>query len=72
MSLEHSPARGSSAAQTVTEFCADNRISKSELYKAWREGCGPRYFLVGSHRRITVEAAADWRRERERDAQAAK
>jgi hypothetical protein len=64
MSLQHSEARGT-AVQTVNEFCVDNRISRSELYKAWREGTGPRFFLVGSHRRISCEAAAAWRAERE-------
>ena len=66
MSLEHSPAREvGAAAQTITEFCADNKISKSELYLQWREGVGPRFYLVGAHKRISREAAADWRRARE-------
>jgi hypothetical protein len=46
---------------TVDEFCAAERIGRSQLYKQWREGRGPRYFLNGSHRRISHEARIEWR-----------
>jgi hypothetical protein len=66
MSLEHSPARSvSAAAFTVTEFCQAHRVSRSALYELWSQGLGPRYFLNGTHRRISIEAAADWRAARE-------
>jgi hypothetical protein len=79
MSLEHSPARQQKhfrkdaaatrpppfAAFTVDEFCYSHRMSRSELYKQWRQGTGPRFYRKGKHRLISVEAAADYRRERE-------
>jgi hypothetical protein len=76
MSLEHSPAKGGSsirvplarAAYTLSEFCEAHRISRSQLYKYWQKGQGPRFFWVGTKRCISIEAAADWRREREAEA----
>jgi hypothetical protein len=53
------------ASYTIKEFCDLERISRSLLYKAWRGGWGPRYFLAGTHRRISHEARIEWRRERE-------
>jgi hypothetical protein len=63
---EHWPAP---VAYTVAEFCVAHRMSRGELYKQWAQGIGPRVFHVGSHRRISIEAAADYRREREQAAQ---
>jgi hypothetical protein len=67
MSSEHSPARPA-AAFTIDEFCRAHRIGRATLYDLWSQktadapfGKGPRYLLVGAHRRITNEAAADWR-----------
>ena len=73
MSLEHSPARECAApayaAYTIPEFCVAHRIGRSALYKLWSEGNGPRRIQVGTGRSskvlISLEAAADWRRERE-------
>jgi hypothetical protein len=53
------------AAFTVDEFCTSHRLSRSALYRAWREGIGPRFFRNGSRILISAEAAAAWRRERE-------
>jgi hypothetical protein len=53
------------AAFTVAEFCAAHRVSRSGLYNHWRAGTGPRFMRSGKKVIITVEAAADWRRERE-------
>ena len=36
-------------------------ISRTSLYKAWKEGWGPSYFLVGKSRRIPLQAALAWR-----------
>jgi hypothetical protein len=52
-------------AYTVNSFCDAHETSRTELYKLWKAGKGPRYFLIGKHRRISDEAAADWRREME-------
>jgi hypothetical protein len=50
---------------TILQFCEAERISRSLLYRAWREGWGPRYHLVGAHKRISPEARREWRQERE-------
>jgi hypothetical protein len=50
---------------TIPEFCNAERLSVSMLYKMWSQGQGPRYFLVGSSRRISHEARIEWRTERE-------
>jgi hypothetical protein len=77
MSLQHSPPRQAAAACTISEFCAENRVSRAKLYGLWAQktpdepfGKGPRYFMVGSRRRISNEAAADWRRAGEAEAAA--
>ena len=48
-------------AYDIKRFCDANCIGRSLLYKLWKQGRGPRYFLAGTERRITVEAAAEWR-----------
>jgi len=55
-------------AYSVKSFCDAHDTSRTELYKLWRAGKGPRYFLIGTHRRVTEEAAADWRRQMEAEA----
>ena len=50
---------------TIKEFCAREKISRTELYKLWRLGQGPRFYLVGTHRRITPEARRQWQQARE-------
>jgi len=63
-----SPARGGGPAPavfTIPEFCAAHRLSRSKLYQLWAAGVGPRKMCIGTKILITVEAAADWRRERE-------
>jgi hypothetical protein len=64
------------ASLRILEFCAAEKVSRSELYKLWNQGrCaerpfgkGPRFFFVGVSKRISPEARADWRREREAEA----
>jgi hypothetical protein len=68
-SLSPERARLAPAAYTVTEFCQVTRQSRNSLYTQWKQGIGPRYYLVGKHRRISIEAAADYVREREQAAQ---
>jgi hypothetical protein len=53
------------AVYTVDEFCKAHRVGKTRLYELWLSGRGPRFFYNGTHRRITAEAAADWRRDME-------
>jgi predicted DNA-binding transcriptional regulator AlpA len=46
---------------TINEFCAAHKISRSQLYKLWKQGRGPRTKHVGSKVLITAESAAEWR-----------
>jgi hypothetical protein len=56
------------AAFTIAEFCQAHRISRSKLYQLWAAGIGPRFMKVGVKVLVSIEAAADWRREREQAA----
>jgi len=60
------------AAFTITEFCEAHRISRSKLCQLWAAGTGPRVMKVGVKVLISIEAAAEWRREREQAAAEAK
>lgn len=48
-------------AKTLNEFCRNNVVSRTMLYRLWRQGLGPEFFLVGNRRRITPEAEREWR-----------
>jgi predicted DNA-binding transcriptional regulator AlpA len=61
------PARGPDAF-SIAEFCASHGISKSTFHKLRRDGKAPRVMRVGSRVLISIEAAAEWRRERELEA----
>ena len=50
---------------TVDEFAASERMSRSMVYKLWKQGKGPRFYMVGTVRRISHQARIDWQRERE-------
>ena len=52
---------------TVDEFAASERMSRSMVYKLWKQGKGPRFYMVGTVRRISHQARVDWQREREAD-----
>jgi hypothetical protein len=53
---------------TINEFCAAEKTSRSQLYEDWKNGTGPDFFYVGSHRRISEEARKRWRHAREAQA----
>jgi hypothetical protein len=79
MSLEHSPTREKRAgisindpSYTPDEFCAAERMSRSALYKLWKEGRGPDYYLNGVSRRITHRARLAWQDAQVADAHAAR
>jgi len=59
------------AAYTISEFCSHFRLSPEMYFKLKRDGRGPREMQVGRRRMISAEAAARWRRQREREATAA-
>jgi hypothetical protein len=56
-------------AMSIHAFCVRHDISEDLFFKMQREGWGPAVMRVGARTLISVESAADWRRERERDAQ---
>lgn len=50
---------------SIEDFCAAYSLSRSMLYKMWRQGIGPRYFKIGKRVLMTVKAVEAWQRERE-------
>jgi predicted DNA-binding transcriptional regulator AlpA len=50
-------------AFSVDEFCAAHGISRAMFYKLCGEGKGPRLMAVGTRKLVSLEAAADWRRQ---------
>jgi hypothetical protein len=53
-------------AFTRQEFCDSHRISRAHYYNLKRRGLAPAETAVGGVTIITVEAAARWRRQREK------
>lgn len=52
---------------SVAQFCAAHGISKAMYYKLKQQGEGPREMHIGRKKTlITLDAAAAWRRSRER------
>jgi len=58
-----------SLAMSIREFCRLHGISEDQFYKMKREGWGPITMKVGSRTLISHEAAAEWRRAREAEAE---
>ena len=59
------------AAYGIQEFCDAHRISRSKYYELKAKGLSPDEMDVDGSTKISIEAAARWRRERERAAAAA-
>ena len=55
-------------AFTVTEFCQAHRVSRRLFYLLIKRGQGPAVMKIGHRTCVSVEAAAAWRREREKEA----
>ncbi len=55
-------------AYSVDEFCEAHGFCRATLYNLWRSGDGPRFMRVRDRRLISIEAAADWRRDMETEA----
>ena len=55
----------SDQSYTVDEFAEAERMSRSMVYKLWSQGQGPRFYMVGTVRRITHEARLEWHRQLE-------
>ena len=56
------------AVYSVNEFCDAHRITRVSFYKLLKAEQGPRIMKAGTRTLISVEAAADWRRQREEGA----
>lgn len=59
----------SKSAFTIPDWCKDNSISRAMFYKLAAEGLAPRTMKIGRKRLISVEAAADWRIQMEKNTQ---
>jgi hypothetical protein len=52
-------------AYTIPEFCEAHRISESMYFKLRNAGLGPREMRALRKVTISLQAATEWRRERE-------
>jgi hypothetical protein len=55
-------------AYTIREFCRRHMLTPFMFYKLQRDGQAPRVMIVGGRKLISAEAAARWRKSRERAA----
>src|SRR5262249_58996494 len=55
-------------AFSIQEFCDSHRVSRSKFYELRAKGLTPDEMDVDGSTRISVESAARWRRQREREA----
>jgi hypothetical protein len=53
-------------AYSIAAFCVAHDLSEDFFYKLMREGRGPQVMRVGARTLVSIEAAAEWRREMER------
>lgn len=60
------PSRTPTAMYSVPSFCAAHGISESFFYQLKAEGLAPDVLRLGARVFVTHEAAARWRRARER------
>lgn len=56
------------AVYSVKTFCDAHDITKVTFYKLLKDGTAPRIMKVGARTLISLEAAADWRRQMEEGA----
>jgi hypothetical protein len=56
------------AAYSIAEFCEAHSISEPFYFVLKKQGKAPQEMAVGTRRTISLEAAARWRRAREREA----
>jgi hypothetical protein len=49
------------ACYTINQFCETHNLSRSQLYKLWAAGTGPKRKKIGSKNLIPVECAREWR-----------
>jgi predicted DNA-binding transcriptional regulator AlpA len=53
---------------SVTEFCHSHGISRAMFYKLAKEGRAPKTVKVGRRTLVSADAAAQWRRNLEKEA----
>jgi len=53
------------ACYSIRQFCAAHDISEDMFFKIQRQGFAPKTMRVGARTLISIEAAAEWRHERE-------
>lgn len=58
------------SAFTIPEFCDAHRISRTHFYALTKAGKTPRVMKLGRRTLISLEAAADWRAQMERESSA--
>ena len=59
---------GFSGANTVSQFCDANNVSRTLFYELLKRGKGPRIFKAGRRTLVSTEAGADWRAQMEAEA----
>jgi len=64
-----SPPTAPPAAYTVDEFCSAHRFTRQHLNKLRKIGQAPKMMKLGRRILISVEAAAEWRKQMEGGAQ---
>jgi hypothetical protein len=57
-------------AFNVRQWCDRNSVSRTQLYRLWAEGRGPRFFWLGKERRISIESDIEWRAQMQADSDA--
>jgi len=54
-------------AFTITQFADAHHVSRTHVYELIKQGKGPRLMKLGRRTLVSVEAAADWRRQIEQE-----
>jgi len=62
----HRPSLIPRVAYTIREFCEAHGLSEGMYHKLKKDRLQPKEMKIGRHIMISHEAAADWRRARER------
>lgn len=71
MSLEHArPSRDDKPrdpepSYSISAFCAVEEMSRDKLYRLWRQGIGPAFYMCGNVRRISHRARLEWQKKME-------
>jgi len=61
------PKKTPPSAYTIAQFCERNQISQAHYFNLKKRKQGPREIRAGKSVRISLDAEADWQRDREND-----